>query len=270
MKPLNFILLIFSVACGGSNFKKVEVLEEFRVLSAVTSTPEVAPGAAVNLQLFVSDVKGGPRVIPGTTVSCIDPGISYGASVNCDHDPFAVADTYDVDTTGLTLYTGLAPAILSVTVPAGIFTGRSVKDQSNGVGYIVIFNFDVDGKKVSAFKRIIATTRTGAELNSNPTGSSILLNGVAITTTPNKNDKLKMTSSSPEAYTFINTDGNSETRTEEYQVAWYVSTGKFDKPKSDVDETVKYLGNTASAPSVLVGIVRDDRGGVDIIRKTFP
>ena len=270
-------LLIISLlfySCG-DDFKKVEVLSEFRILSVVASTnnPEVLPGALVNLQLFVSDVKGGGRVIIGTTVSCIDPGIAFGAKVNCDHDPSAVTDSYEINTTNgdmgaANLFTGLASDILNVTVPAGIFAGRSTTEQFNGVSYIVIFNFTVDGKAVSVFKRIVATNR--GSLNNNPTGSAVFLNGVAITSAPAKDDKLMVTTSSPETYDFINAEGDTETRTEVFQVAWFITQGKFDKPKSDVDETVKYLGDAATIPSLVISIVRDDRGGAEIVRKFFP
>jgi hypothetical protein len=268
-------LLIISLlfySCG-DDFKRVETLSEFRILSVVANTPEVLPGAVVTLQLFVSDVKGGGRVISGTTVSCIDPGIAFGAKVNCDHDPLAVAGTYDIDTTNgdmgaANLFTGLATDVLNVTVPAGIFTGRSTTEQFNGVSYIVIFNFTVDGKAVSVFKRIVATNR--GSLNTNPTGSAVFLNGVAIASAPAKDDKLKVTTSSPETYDFINAEGDTETRSEDFQVAWFITQGKFDKPKSDVDEIVEYQGDAPTTASLIVSIVRDDRGGVEIVREIFP
>lgn len=268
MKYSCLLILFLAVACGDTDFKKVEQLDEFRILSVVTSTPEVAPGTpGVTLELFVSDVKSGGRIINGTTVSCIDPGISFGAEVNCDHDPSAFASTYTVDTTALNLGTGLTGS-LSINVPAGIFIGRSAREQFNGVGYITIFNFQVDGKTVTAFKRVVATNR--AAKNTNPSGSAILLNGAAIGSAPGDEDKLLMTSNAPETYDYINSEGGTETRTEEMQVAWYVTLGKFDTSKSDVNETVKYLGSTATVPFMLVGIVRDERGGVQIIDQFFP
>lgn len=271
-------LLIISLllyACG-DDFKKVEVLSEFRILSIVADTPEVFPGPLVDvkLRLFVSDVKGGGRPINGTTVSCIDPGIAFGAKVNCDHDPSAVPGTYDIDTANdldlgaANLFTGLATDELTVRIPQTIFAGRSTTEQFNGVSYIVIFNFTVDGKAVSVFKRIVATNR--GSLNTNPSGSAIFLNGVAITSAPAKDDKLKVTTSSPVTYDFINAEGDTETRTEVFQVAWFITQGQFDKPKSDVDETVKYLGDAATTPSLVISIVRDDRGGAEIVREIFP
>lgn len=272
MKLSLFLILFLFISCGDQDFKKVEKLDGFRILSVVTSTPEVTPGTAVTLQLFVSDVEGAGRVINGTTVACVDPGISLGAKVNCDHDPTAVTDTYTIDTTTAdmtsNLFTGLAADTLNVTVPAAILTGRSAREQHNGVGYIVIFNFEVDGEEITAFKRVVATNR--GSLNSNPSGSAILLNETPISATPQKDDKLKMTSSAPETYDYINIDGSTDTRTEEFQVAWYVTKGEFDSPKSDINETIKYLSKAATGPSLVVGIVRDERGGVEIVREFFP
>lgn len=276
MKTTFLYISIFflAAACGGDDFKKVEELGEFRILAVLntSSTTEVAPGGSVNLQLFVSDVKSGNRIITGTTVACIDPGIAFGAEVKCDHDPLAVTDTYSVDTTtadmAANLFTGLAADTLNVTVPASIFVGRSARDQFNGVGYIIIFNFEVDGRSITAFKRVLATNK--AVLNTNPVGSAILLNGAAIGTELSKDDQLTVTSSSQETYDYISTEGTTETLTEEFQIAWFVSEGKFDKPKSDLAETVKYLGDTPIASSLVIAVVRDERGGVEVVRQLLP
>jgi len=262
-----FILLLLA-SCGGDDFKKVEKLGEFRILAIVADDPEVLPpGASTDLKLFVSDVKAAGRLISGSSVSCIDPGIAFGARVSCDHDPSAVTRPYSVDTTGMggTLYTGLGPA-LNIPVPDSIFTGRSSREQFNGVGYIVIFNFTVDGRSVSSFKRITATNR--GSLNNNPFGSNILVNSGAIASFPDKNDKLQATSSNPETFDYQTIDGDIESRTEKMQVAWYLSEGEVDKPKSDVNEESKYLGKGTTDPSLVIAIIRDERGGVDIV--TFP
>lgn len=276
MKYSFFFMLILLASCGDDNFNKVEVLKGFRILSVVMTNPvmdsEVQEGTVVRLQLYVSDAEGAVRTQPivGTTTSCIDPGISLGAKVNCDHDPSApIPFTLHTNSPDLAanLYTGLADDFVDVTVPVGIFTGRSAREQFNGVSYIVIFNFTVDGKEVSAFKRIVATNRFPLKLNQNPSGSSILLNGTAIATAPSENDILEVTSNLPETYEYITLDGNTETRTEELVVAWFVTQGEFDKPKSDVNESVKYLGSAPTVPSIVLTVVRDRRGGVEIVRR---
>ena len=263
------ILLFVCVACGGGDFKKVERLSGsgFRVLGISTAQPEVAPGATVSdIQVYFSDVGGG-RAISGTTVSCIDPGISLGAQVNCDHDPSRVTGTYNINTSTEDqsggLFVGLSTATASVTVPAQIFLGRSARDQFNGVGYIIIFSFDVDGKKITAFKRIVATSRTAK--NTNPSGS-VLLNGAPIAALPNKDDKLVVSSTSAETYDIENVDGSVETRTEEIQVAWYISYGTLNKPKTFVNEETEFLDDRSPGQFVLVAVIRDERGGISFVR----
>lgn len=261
MRAIYLLVLVIFVSCGGDDFKKIEKLGDFRLLAIKADTPEVLPGTAVNVQLFISDVKAAGRSISGTYISCVDPGIAYGAKVGCDHDPTAVPIAYSVITT-----TGFTTPI-SITVPNTIFIGRSTREQFNGIGYIVIFNFTVDGQDVSAFKRITATNR--GSLNSNPSGSSILLNGAAIASFPNVDDQLRATSSTPENFNYQTSDGAIESRTEKMQVAWYVSEGELENSKSDVDEAVKFTGIAGPGPKLVIAVIRDERGGVDVELKSY-
>lgn len=271
---MSLLILLLLSACGGPDFKKVERLGKFRILGVFASAPEVAPNGASNLQLVVSDVDGGGRTILGTTQACIDPGIGLGAEVKCDHDPATINGAYTIDTTTLdmnnNLFTGVNAELEPVTVPSTIFVGRSTREQLNGVGYIVIFNFTVDGENHTVFKRIVATNRVAPQINTNPTGSIVSLNGAPIGTRPEEDDELTITTSTPQTYDYQNVDGSIENRTEEFEVAWFVTDGRLDKPKSEIDDTVKYLGKTATSASLVVALVRDERGGLNIVRSFIP
>lgn len=265
---MRYLLLLLLLACGGDDMKKVEELGGFRILGVITQTPEVTPGASVtDLQMIFSDVNSGGRSITGSATGCIDPGISLGAKVSCDHDPGRVTQAVTIDT--LTddatngFFTGVTPAFGSFTVPATIFLGRNLRDQFNGVGYLILFDFTVDGKKVQTLKRIVATNR--GTLNTNPSGSSMLLNGSPVLSSPAKNDKLSVTNNSLETYDTINVDGSTETRTEKLQVAWYLSKGEIDKPKSFVAEDVKYLDPKVPGAYLQIAVLRDDRGGIEVL-----
>lgn len=264
------ILLLLCMSCSGDNFQKVEKLESFRILAAITPSPEVAPNTPATIQLLVSDVNGTLPTISGTFEACIDPGISLGAPVSCDHDPARVSGAHVITFATLVpsanLRTGLNAATVNVTVPATILNGRSAREQFNGVGYIVIFRFVVNGREEVSFKRIIATSR-GIQ-NQNPSGSAILSGGVPLAAAPTDGENLIVTSSAPESFDVINVDGSQETRLEKFEVAWYTSLGKFDKPKSFVDESVEYQGKTQT-PSLIMAIVRDERGGVDFQKIDF-
>ena len=271
MKALYLVILFLLSSCGDDSFKKVEALGEFRILGVVTNNPEVAPGGTASLQLIVSDVDGPigvGRTITGTTEACIDPGIGYGASVSCDHDPAMVPGSYTVDTRTLDMvnnvFTGLASDILNLNVPATIHIGRSDSEKFNGVAYIVIFKFSVDGKEVTTFKRIAAVS--GRALNNNPPVSNIFVNGGNISAFPNDGDSLLVLADPPESYQYITTDNVTETRTEKLQVAWYTSSGEFSLSKTFADEPTEIKGSAPAGDSVVMAIVRDERGGVGFFR----
>lgn len=270
MKLFALIILFSLISCSNDDFRKVETLSSFRVLGIYTANPEVSVAGPVNVQVIVSDANGGGRTVNGTWESCIDPGVAFGAEVKCDHDPARDSGAYAINTGTLTeMNTGLGPA-QAINVPAGLLAGRSLRDRLNGVGYLVIFRFNVDGQVVEAFRRISVVDTSLRGLNTPPTGSALLLNGGAFTNPPEKNARLTVTSSAPESYLYRTAGGETETRTENYQVAWYVTQGKFDKPKSDIGDTVRFQGNTPTRPFLLLAIIRDERGGLDYVSEYFP
>lgn len=265
-------LLLALISCGDEGSKKVEQLESFRILGAIASAPEVTPGSAVSVQLLVSDVNGLTSTITGTYEGCIDPGISRGAQVRCDHDPNRISGNYTIDFTTLTpssdLRTGLNAASVSFNVPNNILAGRGSREQFNGVAYIIIFRFSVDGREQISFKRILATNR--GSLNTNPSGADILLNGGSLSQAPMDGDNLVASVSAPENFDFITVDGITEQRLEDQEVAWYVSTGEIDKPKSDIGDTVEYKTDSAYTPMVVMAVIRDGRGGMTFVKRYFP
>lgn len=276
MKALYLVILFLLSSCGDDSFKKVEALGEFRILGVVASSPEVAPGdPPTSLQVIISDANGAGRPITATIQTCIDPGIGYGAQVNCDHDPSSNPTSYDIYggvpapdfTNPAFAYTGLTEPVL-VTVPPLILTGRSSTDQFNGVAYIVIFKFTVGGEEFKTFKRIVAVS--GRALNNNPTITNISVNGNPITTFPNDGDSLLALADPPETYQYITTDNVTENRTEQLQVAWYTSSGEFSLSKTFADEPTEFKGSVPTADSVVMAIVRDERGGVGFFRFSPP
>lgn len=261
---MKYVFLLFlSLSCGDDDFRKVEKLETFRILGVKASLPEVTPGSSVDLRVLVSDFSGTEASVSGNYVTCIDPGISRGAKVSCS--TVLETNTFTINMNSLDGRTGLGP-VVNVTVPADILIGRDSRDQFNGVGYIVIFSLTVGGTNYTAFKRIIATNR--GSLNTNPLGSTLLVNGLTPLQAPIDGDELSVTTSLPENYDLINVDGTQEARTEKFQVAWYTSSGEFSSSKTNVDETVEYTGDTES--SLTLAVIRDERGGLDFVKVNFP
>lgn len=269
MRHLSLILLLTLLfSCGDDRLPKVETLEGFRIIGIEASSPEVSPGGSSTLRLFISDPQGGGRVINGSYIACVDPGISLGADVDCSKVPGSVSGSYTIDTNPLsgTLYTGFAGS-MTANVPASILSGRSARDQFNGVGYIVIFTFSVDGKTVRSFKRVLATNR--GSLNSNPATPTILLNGSALSTVPREGDNVSVTGLTPETYQFQNVDGTTETRTESLEVAWFMSTGEVNRPKALAQDNSEFT--EAPGPNFLIlSAIRDGRGGFSVQRVFIP
>lgn len=275
MKSLLLIFLIIVSSCSKNNFDKVEELKTFRILGIYSANPEVAPGdAGINLQLYVSDINGGGRSITLNVEACIDPGISLGAEVNCNHDSTKTTGTYTIDTVNdadlgaANLYTGLATDTFSVNIPAWVHTGRTSREKTNGVGYIIVFSAVVDGKLHKAFKRLLVTNR--AVKNSNPTVTSMNLNNVAIATKPRDGDQLELTSGSSETYSFEEIDGSVTTKSESLKVAWYFSEGLVSSPKSDTGEKITFKSDPPNGNMLVLGVLRDERGGIAFDRHVLP
>lgn len=264
------LLLLLLAGCSNTDFPKVEEVIGFRIVAIEADNSEVAPGAATNVRLFIADPVGAGRTVNFTYEACIDPGVGVGAEVKCDHDASAASGNLNVDTSLLgTMNTG-ATANVGVTVPATILAGRSSIEQFNGVGYLVIFTATVDGQEFKAFKRILGTNR-GGTLNTNPSITQVQLNGAVLAATkPQKSDALNVIADTPESYQAILVDGTTENREEEYQVAWYVSKGEFDKPKARVGESVEYRNNPPAGNMLVIAVLRDDRGGVDVQSVVIP
>jgi hypothetical protein len=261
--------LVFLISCGDNKLAKVETLGSFRVLAIQTSAPEITQAAGlptITVKPFISDVYGAGRTVTGTIDTCVDPGISFGASPTCDDNPTKVSYAYSVNTGTLTsMNTGWGPDSSAITIPDTIFSGKSAREKFNGVNYLVIFSFTVDGAIYNSFRRISLTNRTIK--NTNPILSALTLNGGALTM-PNNGDVLGATYSGVESYDYLRVDGVTETRTEKLVMAWYISSGTLNLSKVNASETVKY---TSDSPSTLmiVGVLRDERGGVAVIQSTL-
>lgn len=268
MKKLILLLALLASSCGDDTFRKVEQLDRFRILGIQAASPEVAPGGSSTLTLLIYDPS--PRAsINVSLTTCIDPGISLGAPVSCAHDATAVPSNFTINTSGYTGNLGLGThTTAAINVPAAIFTGRSTRDRFNGVGYIAIFDFVVDGESVRAFKRIVATNR--GTFNANPAAPTLLLNGAAFAGSPQKGDRLSLTTSAPESYDFIGVDGATETRIEDPQVAWYITKAELLSPKTEVDESTRIETDPSSDPYLILGVVRDERGGLSFTSRTIP
>ena len=257
------LLLIFS--CGDNNLNKVETLSSFRVLAIQTANPELTQtsGLTVTARPYISDINGGGRTVTAIVDGCVDPGISFGAEATCEGNLTKVTSSYSVDTSTLpNLKSGWGNYSSALAIPDTIFTGRTAREKFNGVPFLIIFSFTVDGVIYKTFRRVLITNRTA--LNSNPTLTTLHLNGGAIAK-PNNGDYLSASYSGAETYDYLRVDGVTESRTEKLVMAWYVSSGNLDIAKANAGESVKYKSDPPATQLLMIGVLRDERGGVTVL-----
>lgn len=266
MKNMLIILPLFLIiSCGDNKLDKVETLSSFRVLAIQTANPELTQttGLTVTARPYISDINGGGRTVTAVVEGCVDPGISFGAEATCTGNPTQVTSSYSVDTSTLpNLKSGWGNYSAALAIPDTIFTGRSTREKFNGVPFLIIFYFNVDGIIYKSFRRVLITNRT--TLNTNPTLSALLRNGGAISK-PNNGDYLSATYSGTETYDYLRIDGVTENRTEKLVMAWYVSSGNLDIAKASAGESVKYNSDPPATQLLMVGVLRDERGGVAVV-----
>jgi len=261
------IILIIFLACG-DNFDKKSKLAGLRILAISANTPEINSAGTVLLTPLISYVNGASANLNYTWEACPDPGIDFGANVSCDNSSAALklsgAGTFSIATLAATHNTGNATT-LSVAVPAAAFTYLATlnsKTKFNGLDYMVILKYidQASGVNSTAIKMIKLSTKTSAQLNTNPTTGNIQFKGADLTSYPSSEGDMSVSNLSSSENYDLDTDIGIQTKSENMFVSWYSSTGKFlfNRSKFGEKNTFTPDGNTG----VFVIIYRDSRGGV--------
>ncbi len=280
MKTKLFFWLVLLTACGDDNLPKYTLLDRFRVLALEADTPEVSPGATVTITPYLSDPGGSGRSISYSVESCVDLGVNLGATPTCDGNPSRVV----VVMGGTQAAPGTAPhytgttGTIGIAVPSSavIFTDprtggvRTTNEQYNGVNYLMIYRATAGSETVSAFKRIVVSSRTTK--NANPSLTEIQFNGVtaASAAAPAAPNKVRLDASvgggSTEIYSYRDSDGVLANRSEELLVSWFVTQGSLLRSRTDAGESNEYTPSDAplSATTTFVAVLRDDRGGTSV------
>lgn len=276
MRSLCLILLVFISSCGDDDMKKYSRLEGLRVLAITADTPEINAPSTVNLTPFLSYPDGGDTTLNISYEVCLDPGISYGAAVSCDSyessQKITGSSSFDTSTLGSANYYTGAMTPIGITVPAWAFVALSVLDddlQFNGVDLLVIFTItdqNDNSKKLTSIKRISLTTKT--TLNSNPTATDIFSNGNTLSSFPGSKVNLSLEgASAPETYDYQGASG-VEALSEKMTISWFSNVGEMKYSRTDREESVSF-DPQGNGEGVIVGVYRDNRGGVAIISKVF-
>jgi hypothetical protein len=264
------LLCLFLIGCGGDNFDKYQKLGKLRILALVADTPEINAAGTVTVTPLMSFPDGGNTTLDISWEACPDPGIDFGAGINCDLSvaPLKISNTTTFNTSGLSgsYYTGDITGI-GVAIPAAAITLLSTLDantQFNGYDYLFIMNISdpTSGQTIKSFRRIRISSKAGGDLNTNPTiGGTIQQNGVNVTAYPTtKGDFLLDGVSSPQSYQLLSYTG-TQTLSEVMKIAWFSNNGSLQFARTDVDEKNEFDPGS-STTGVLVAVYRDDRGGV--------
>lgn len=258
------ITVISLLGCADSKLPKYYQLDGARILALQADLPEVAALTTVTITPLVTDVNGNGRTLTYVAEGCYDPGTAFGATATCDHDSTKTQTTGSITFTD-SRRTGTAPTF-SITPPAAVLAGRSTSDQFNGVAYLVVYKVTAGSDTITAFRRIIVSTKTPKNLN--PALSSVTSDGNPISTLPIEQKEIGVKVSAG-AESFISKDADLSERqsNESITVSWFISNGQLKLSRTDGDSK-NFFSPPVSAsrtPNFLVVVIRDSRGGVSFL-----
>lgn len=274
-KAFLFFMFLLLVTCSDNDFKDYNLLEEAKILAIVADTPEIdgtqTSDVSVVLTPYISDFVGEGQVITVNVISCLDPGIGQGADLEClapKDEIYPNGGTFDTNLLASTSYTG---AMDSITVlienPSALIAPYSEQQKHNGINYVFIFEFIVGEVTLSAIKSIAITTRN--DLNTNPQIDAILYddgNGeVPLTAPPEGSGRLSFRAlNAPEIYQEMNVDNSLQEVSETYFMRWFYTSGSAN-PEQILEDGDSDFSEDNSDPIALVGVLRDGRGGTDVL-----
>lgn len=251
-------------ACSEEPLDEYSVLDSLRILDIQVNTPEVNQlDTPVNFTVtpIVSDVGGSSQLTVKMNI-CLDPGIDYGKDAVCDGS--LVIDATEA-APGTERTGALSARALSYTMLTAVFSQFSESIQYNGVPVIITLELSNGTQTVKSFKRVLFSTKSS--LNLNPTLNQFLVNGQAWSALPTNKVELTAQTSSAESYTYKTSDGDILNTTEELQVTWFVTGQELTRSRTLEGESTEWTPGVS--PGILIGIVRDGRGGSSMLLQSF-
>ncbi len=285
-----FLSCLALSACANGDIANPGKLGDLKIIGMVSykttlnGVSDAAPGDTIKVRPYLSWVNGGGATVTWSMVACRDPGIAFGANATCTGAPDRVVvmtqTTPVVIGDSTNAWTDFMPEI-PVTIPADFFTNAgfgvtNASTQYNGASYLIFLSvYGPLGDTDSTMSQVVVTTRTGADLAVNPSFDNIQqADGTALTTYPGAKVSLKAVYSGvTPTYPARDGSGNPVTSDNGSLINWYFSDGTLSA--NTTDQTVTTTDWTPSSKpssraSVIVGILRDSRGGVSVKRIAFP
>ncbi len=272
------LMALMCAACSDNNLPKYDELKGLRVLALIASQPEVDAGGSTTITPIVSDIQE-TTALTYESIGCI---ALTSVDTSCAGNPTATALQNGTLNSGDMVvgrsFTGAATTI-NVTIPNSttIFNQRSTQDQFNGVTYLVTYTLkNSRGESLQSYRRILVSTRPGAEKNQNPVLNDVLADGAALTTTLPAGQKLNLRPSfgavTAEAYRVQESSGNFRNETEELITTWFITDGEMKYYRSvSGDENIFTAPDAlpSGRDTLMIAVTRDGRGGLAYKRKCF-
>jgi hypothetical protein len=273
-----FIFLF--TGCSSSDLPDYNVLSSLRVLALQADHPEAHPGDTVVITPYLSDVYGAGRALTYSAVACVDPGTAYGAVPTCIGSPTLSVLATQLTATPLPGQATGTTSTISVAIPSTMLTGQSTQNSYNGVSYLFLYTINGGAETVTAYKHILVVDPSKTSLNSNPDSAGpidILFNGAAsatVTSLPSGDQSLSLqyVAGAQESYQVMNSDGSFQSLVEQLTTTWFITDGTEDQYRTINQGATTWSppgGEPATRKVVLVGVVRDGRGGVSFVKKEF-
>lgn len=270
MRYVCLLWMVILMACDTVEIDAFQ-LGPFRLIALVADQPEVdgTTNNMVSITPWISDVDAQGRNVSVNIVACPDPGIGQGAVPTCDEELATTQqiDYPDIDTSTLSEapFSGAAPAV-TVNIPGGFLDELSAEQQFNGIDYIVSFVFTAGDETVSAFKRVLLSTRDTP--NTNPEIDAILADEDEAAQLQDGNVLTYTTVDEPQEYDRFDQNGEIETLTEEFLLTWFVYAGTTSLSRSEIDQEATFeIDPENDNEPFLFGVLRDGRGGLDVLER---
>ena len=261
-------MFFFLCACSAPDFNKFSQLGELRMLGIVADKPEIdgtrSDAVQVTLTPYLSDIDAGGREFTVMVGSCLDPGLSQGASPRCLQPKLATypsGNTFDTSVLRDKNYTGAMTAItITIDNPASLIAARDKQQQYNGVNYLVIFNLRAGDAQLTAVKAIAISAREN--LNTNPEIDKIY--PACSSLTDHSEMAISFTATGKQQdYREMRADGSFNNLTESYFITWFYLHGKVRPSRILLNQPSTYIAGSEDQET-LVAVVKDRRGGTAV------
>lgn len=279
------LTLSLLVSCGGSPEYSATKLNRLMVMGLVANPPAlqlpVGGYHTISMDPYISDV-GGSGSVTLRVQSCVDPGFENGLQKDCTNavnatpiQTVVVQAPYNTSagvfgTPERTGRISSGPIPVSLLIPAGFLNNYSAVEQFNGVSYLIAVKVISEKDTVQSFRKILISSQFP---NQNPTISTILADGAPLDELPKKEVDLSIDPlAGPEAYQRMATDGSIRPQLESLQTVWFTSDGSLPEGIKEYRQPTEWkppANKPVGRAPVLVGVLRDERGGMNVVVKKF-